>query len=402
MAAETSIQFFCSDNFNAPSLDNNWGALINVLDACLVNGLSLPALSSASGDGSQVTLTFTVDHKVKMFQVIRLTGFSPDNLNGDYRVIGVPNTSKLVIESTVTSITNGTVSLKPLGYEKSFSGTNKAVYRNANQNAMYRPFLRVDNSLDPVYSSTYAKFAKVGVLETCTGINDISGAQIPFDSTNQTKNWVGTGSGKSAYVGWAKWYYARNTDAYNASADSAAPASGARPWMIVGNGQAFYLLNSMTPTDTYKVLSGFGVYDLVDGVSATPYFLLAIRDYATVSTSRDFSLISNGATFYKAQNPALIFNGVGVATQQDATPGHGLYASGKANTYANDFACLPCMLLSNSYLMGTLPFLRYIAKSRSDAAFTSVAYSGRMYVIDYLMQESGAGNGMIAFDLGGL
>lgn len=400
--AETDIQFFCSENFKAPSLDNSWGAMINVLDACLVNGLSLPSISSASCDGSQITLVFSVNHQVKLFQIISLQGFSPSDLNTNYRVIGVPTLNKLVIESTVTSIaTVGSALLKPLGYEKVFSGTNKAVYRDADTNSTLRPFLRVDNSLDPVYSENYAKFAKVGILESCTSIDDVSGAQIPYDNSNPTKNWVGSGSGTSAYNGWAKWYYARNTTAFNGSADTATPASGSRPWMIVGNHQGFYLLNSLTASDTHKVLSGFGVYDLVDGISAKPYFLLAVRDYATVSTSRDFSSISNGAPLYKTSNPAILFNGVGSDTQQDAIPAHGLYSSGTTNIYANDFACLPYIMVANSYIVGTFPLIRYIAKSRGDSAFSAVAYSNQMYVIDNIMQ-GGINGARIAFNLGSL
>ena len=398
MAAETKVQFICSENFNAPGLGNEWGALINVLDACLVSGLSLPVISSTTANGTQITLTFSTNHLLKMFQVIRLKGFQPNSLNNDFRIIGVPTASSVVIESNITAITTvGTASLKPLGYEKAFSGENKAVYRDLDTSSMHRPFLRVDNSLDPIYNTTYAKYAKVGVFESCTSIDDISGAQIPFDSTAPTKNWVGTGTGGSAYNGWAKWYYARATNAYDSSSDSGLPTNGNRQWMIVGNSQGFYLMNPVTPSDSHKLLYGFGVYDLIDGVNATPYYLLATWDYTTVAVSRDFSGSINVAPLYSKTNPAILFNGVGVNTQVSALAAHNLYESGVINTYSNNFACMPFTLVSNSYLMGVLPCLRYINKSRSDAAYSTVAYSNMMYVIDIQIN-----NGRYAFNLGSL
>ena len=401
MAASTDFQFICSENYNAPGLGNAWGALINVLDSCLVDGLVLPAITDITSSGTQLTITFTTNHQLKMFQVLRLEGFTPTNLNGDFRIIGVPNTATVVIASSVTTVsTIGNAILKPLGYEKAFAAPNKAVYRDKNTSAAYRPFLRVDNSIDSVYSDAYAKYAKVGVLENCSGIDDISSTQIPVDASNPTKNWIGTGSGLSAYAGWAKWYYARGADAYSSGADSSSPAGGNRPWMIVGNSQGFYLINPMTPSDNHKLLYGFGVYDLIDGVNATPYYLLATWDYATVGEIRDFSGGSdpiNTAPLYNNTKPAILFNGVGVNTQVSALAAHGLYDSGVTNTYLNNFVCMPFTLVANSYLMGVLPCLRYINKARSDAAYSTVAYSNMMYVIDLQLNDR-----RYAFNLGSL
>lgn len=398
MVASTDVQFICSDNFNAPSLGNFWGALISLLDGCLVNGLNLPTLNGVTGDGNQVTISFSTSHQLKMFQVLRLKGFTPESLNGDYRIIGVPNALSVVIESNATTIlTIGTVILKPLGYEKVFSGVNKAVYRDQDITHVNRPFLRVDNSLDPVYTDSFAKYAKVGVFENCISIDDISGAQIPLDASNTTKNWVGTGSGVGAYSGWAKWYFARNTSAYNSSADTSPPQNGNRTWMVIGDSQGFYLINNLTPNDEDKLLYGFGVYSKVDGINAKPYFLLATLSYVAANTGIDLSVVGGGAPFYSNESPALLFNGAGTETQVDARPAHGLYKSGAANTYANLFAGSPYTLLGNSFLMGNLPHLRYIHKLRSDPKFSTVAYSNYMYVIDLVMR----GN-RYAFNLGEL
>lgn len=407
MVAETKVKFICSENINAPILGNSFGALISVLDAALVSGVALPAISSTVIDGANIILNFGVNHNLKIFQVLRLSGFSPSQINGDFRIIGIPDSTRaaIALPAGVTGIsTAGTAALAPLGYEKSFSGTNKAAYRNANTNAVHRPFLRVDNSQDPVYGSAYAKYAKVGILKTMSSIDDISGEQVPFDSANPAKNWTGTGSGTSAYNGWAKWYYARNTNPYNPSSDSAAPADGARQWMIVGDDQAFYLITNFIPNNSLKLVYGFGVYDKYFGNESTPYFLASTLNYATAGTSQDLSVLPNATPFiYSAVcAPLLVFNTPGSTSQSLVLPQHGLYKSGGEDNFANTFVVRPYVLMtSTKYLLGDAPHIRYIDKMRSDNAFTAISADNYMYVIDTILSETGQ-VGRIGFNIGGL
>ncbi|MEG2431904.1 MAG: hypothetical protein RSA84_16065 [Acinetobacter sp.] len=407
MVAETKVKFICSENINAPILGNSFGALISVLDAALVSGVALPAISSTVIDGANIILNFGVNHNLKLFQVLRLIGFSPSQINGDFRIVGIPDSTRaaIALPAGVTGIsTSGIAVLAPLGYEKSFSGTNKAAYRNANTNAVHRPFLRVDNSQDPVYGSTYAKYAKVGILKTMSGIDDISGEQVPFDSANPAKNWTGTGSGTSAYNGWAKWYYARNASPYNASADSAAPADGARQWMIVGDDQAFYLIMNFIPNNSLKLVYGFGVYDKYFGDESTPYFLASTLNYTTAGTSQDLSVLPNATPFiYSAVcAPLLVFNTSGSTSQSLVLPQHGLYKSGREDNFANTFVVRPYVLMtSTKYLLGDTPHIRYIDKIRSDNAFTAISADNYMYVIDTILSETGQ-VGRIGFNIGGL
>ncbi len=408
MAAENKVKFICSDNLNAPQLTNSFGVMIAVLDAALVNGVTLPSIASATIDGANVLLNFGVNHNLKLFQVLRLSVFVPTALNGNFRIVGIPSTTTIAIElpAGVTSITAvGTAIIAPLGYEKTYSGTNKGAYRNANTSAEHRPFLRVDNSLDPVYSSTYAKYAKVGVLRTMTSIDDLTGEQIPFDSSAPSKNWTGSGSGTSAYNGWARWYYARQSTPYNSSADTTAPAEGSRPWMIVGDENAFYLITTTTPVTPLKILYGFGVYENYLETAVIPYFLASTLIYATVGTSVDFSSSSNSSTlpfvYNQNQSGVLIFNNVGKTTQDLALPQHGLYTSGRTNTYANTFVVRPYVLLSSNYLVGAAPFLRFIDKQRTDPVFTGISFDNTMYVFDGALLTGGV-DGRIAFNLGRL
>jgi len=135
----------------------------------------------------------------------------------------------------------GTISVKvaPLNLEKAFSATNKRVYRSKNL-LSNRPFLRVDNSLDPAYTSTYAKKAKVLIAENMSDVDTVVGAQAPFDPTKPTQNIIGIGSGATAIDGWYKWYYSKLDNNY---AESAGGTSGNKGWVLVGDDRGFYLFN---------------------------------------------------------------------------------------------------------------------------------------------------------------
>ena len=56
MVASTDIKFYVHTNTNAPQLTNNFGCMIDVLDACLVNGFNLVTLDSLVVAGGVLTL----------------------------------------------------------------------------------------------------------------------------------------------------------------------------------------------------------------------------------------------------------------------------------------------------------------------------------------------------------
>ncbi|MEG2267534.1 MAG: hypothetical protein RSC68_24800 [Acinetobacter sp.] len=219
MVAKTDIKFYVHTNNNALQLTNNFGCMLSVLDACLVNGIQLGAISSLSATGSIITVTFGTAHNLMQYQVIKIAGANQSEFNGEHRILTVPNsttvTFSLAVAPSVTTAT-GTIncSLPPLGWEKPFSSVNvngggKAAYRSKNLLLPSRPFLRVVDELDPVYTATYAKYAKVGIVEDMIDIDTMMGVQVPYESSKPNKNWVGSGSGTTAINGWAKWHYAR-------------------------------------------------------------------------------------------------------------------------------------------------------------------------------------------------
>lgn len=316
--ANTDIKWFSFDNTNAPQFTNTWGCMIDVLDACLVTGFGSQITSSLVVENGVGIVTFGSAHNFKQFQVVEISGALDPKLNTEFRIIGLSaNTIEFVVDATDQTAA-GTISCKvaPLGWAKVFSGENKAVYRAKDTEA--NPFyLRVDNSLDPVYNTNYAKFAKVGILEGCSHIDDFSANQVPYDSANPNKNWIGTGAGTSAINGWAKWYHAVSESAPSFQInETALPANNKKEWTVIGDESSFYLVS--TPVSQSNDNKDIAAYTYGFGITEKKNFrvpfLLAHQQNVAVNSS-DFFFNSNPLRYGWASSTILMTNNIGSYNQ---------------------------------------------------------------------------------------
>lgn len=320
MATDVDVQYF--SHLNGLTLGNNWGDLIRLLDTCLVNGLPLTSITSASIDAQgDITINLYAAHKAMLFQIIELTGFTPSELNGKYRIKGLPSANQLILKAThigKTITTTGTAKLASLGYEIIFRDTNdiKRVYRAKNPAAEH-PFIRVDESLTSpdgatgVYASTYAKYAMVGLLEHMNHIDDYenpSVLQLPFMPSNPKMNWnIYNGSGSDVIRGWSRWYWRRAESWGTGAVDTSGPSTGNASFTLMGDLNAFYFLPSLTPsTPRDLALYGTGIFDsAIDGSITHPWFLMSTLAYGQPAyTSQTMWSKSGGLALTYDQNSA--------------------------------------------------------------------------------------------------
>ena len=234
------IKLLSHDMQGAPQLTNAWGAMTALLDACLVDGFNLKTVNSITSTGGIATVLISGGHQYRAGQVVRISGATQSEYNGDFTALEVTGTTlTYAVSGSPASPATGTISAKtaPLGWEIAFTGTNKRAYRSLNASSN-KPYLRVDDGLDPAWTTNYAKFAKVTMAEGMSDIDTFVGARAPYDPLDPTKNEVGTGSGATAYNGWYKWYYAK---AAGNSPDTSAPATANRGWCLIGDDRGFYL-----------------------------------------------------------------------------------------------------------------------------------------------------------------
>lgn len=255
------LRWYSFENFGAPEINNAWGHLVDMLDACLVNGFGTQSVTSLTVTDGVGLLTFPGFHKYKQFQVIEISGAENPNLNAEFRIMGITDTTVEFLVDIPDQTESGTLScrLPPLGWRSPFSGIHKRVYQA--KNTILNPaFLRVDNSRGDAYGANYAKFAKVGILTSCTDIDDLTGVQAPFDPAAPNKNWAETGSGPGVVSGWFKWQYATHESTATSSSyyESEGATAGIRNWVLIGDDANFYFVIKTTVNTILEIPYGFG------------------------------------------------------------------------------------------------------------------------------------------------
>lgn len=413
------VKWFSSENFNAPQLTNTWGDLVHVLKTCLIDGFGeQDIISVVISDGVGVA-TFANNHNLQMFQWIKISGASNSALNTEFKILGLtPNTIEFLVDLPDQAISETiTCRLAPLGWSMPFSDTGRAVFqaKDTSKNLYY---LRVDDTCDPLHTPTRAKFAKVGILESCTGIDDISGNQAPFDPALPTKNWIGTGTAgsTSAIIGWAKWIYATSDTNNNGTISLGGTAiEGVRGWILVGNDENFFILPTTLPehlVTTYKgysVCYGFGILDGKDCpfLSATHYY--GALSYSSYSGFNATFSGNNGGYLLLLKNRNGTYVTGATVNENETRMNYGLDTSGftgYSNAYLKNeedgvYHCnFHARDVQNAYL-GVIPLLRCVLNSTlaSEPSTAIFSENGNAYIKRKHMGSS-IRHGSIIIDLG--
>lgn len=410
MATDVDVQFF--SHLNGLVLSNNWGDMIRLLDACLVNGVELPDVTSASIDEQgDVHITLFAPHKAMLLQVVELTGFEPSSLNQKYRIKGVPSDTQLILKpaNTITETaitTKGASKLAPLGYDIIFRDDKdvKRVYRSKNPTAQH-PFIRVDESIsDGVnsYNSSYAKYAMVGLIEHMDHIDDYqnpSMLQLPFDPTNPSKNWDISGIGRDCMRGWARWYWSKfGNPAMGSYPDLDGGATGSSNFTLIGDTNCFYTVVNENPSDgMWNVLHGAGLFQSSMLSDVIPNWFLSahLTDRQANSTSgvnmyngNGVSMLCHNASAGKFFAPK--YNVLSrLSSHIECKPLLLDYQSGMSNRYKNNLPALSVPFLDNDeYLRGSLFHVCYAGKVIQENMLTTFVADSSMYLQDIVASGS--------------
>jgi hypothetical protein len=299
----------------APVLTNNWGSLTALLDACLVTGFNLKTVTALARTGDVATATIGTGHGFAVDQVVLVEGCDQPSYNGEFTVTAITSTTvSFRIEgdpaSPATTQTSITMKIAPLGFEIVFTGTNKRVYRSPNP-LSNRHYLRVDDSLPEGYTTSWAKFGRVTIAEGMSDIDTFVGAQAPFTPGAPTRNEVPTGSGTAMYMGWFKWYYARNS--YNEN--SGDNGNWSRSWVLVGDDRGFFLTNSSGYQGDWRVLHAFTDFDSYKPGDNFASYLIASERYQQVSYTGGSYPVSDAYSCYSLDTTGKIcmrdYTGIG-------------------------------------------------------------------------------------------
>lgn len=203
---DTSVKHFHSGMAGAPVLSGVAGALIAMLDACLVNGFDVKAGTSLVVAAGVATLPFAGTHSATVDSVILLSGASVGVLNGEQKITDKGAGFVKFATAAADGAATGSLSFKmaPVGMASPFTGTNLRTYKSMDP-ASTAMILRVDDT------GTYQ--ARVVGYEQMSDINTGTGA-FPMPATI-------AGGGL-----WAK-----------SIANDASPV----PWSIFADGRLFFI-----------------------------------------------------------------------------------------------------------------------------------------------------------------
>jgi hypothetical protein len=205
-----TVKHFTHTMAGAPVLSHAPGALIAVLDACLISGFDLRSALTLTVTAGVATMTFSGISAARPDAVILIAGVTGPlaAINGERRVL----TAASGVLTFATSLPNGTATgtinfrMAPLNWLTPFTGTNLRVYRSADPLST-RHFMRV--------SDTTSLFASVRGFENMTDVDTGTG---PFPTMIQR-------SGQGAGI--------------NKSSNTA--VTFPVKWTVVGNGRCFLI-----------------------------------------------------------------------------------------------------------------------------------------------------------------
>lgn len=296
---DTNVRYF-DNTVTTAQLNNSWGCLINVLDEVLLTGsneqsiLSIITIEDPEDSNYWIsTIYLNPNHKFeKEIDVVEIKGVGDPIFDTVFRVQSVAENyitiafDKLKITtkpSDFNILSQATIKLAPLGYLKTVSEPNKAIYKTKN-NSFY---LRVDNSCPTGYDPSWIKFARVSIYNAIDNLEDyyprVGRLKAPYKTDEPLRAETSRGSGASGSYGESKWYYggsSSNSDGIEAINTNI--KTGNYPFEIIGDKDTFYLFiaNKMYYLEEERVGYCFGKYTNTRDKNDSDNCILCCTEYA--------------------------------------------------------------------------------------------------------------------------
>lgn len=278
-----AIKVFASLQQGAPTINGVTGSLITALDAILVNGYGQVNVSSITRSGTTATVTTATAHGLATGDVALIAGAAETEYNGEFVVTVTGGTSFTYdVSGSPATPATGTITSKraPAGFTKTFSGTNKAVYRS-NDLSSRRHYFRI---VDDGTTSGGAREARLWGYETMSDVD--------------------TGTGMYPTVG-------QHSNGFFCQKSDIADATG-RHWVLITDGKTVYhfayIGSNVTTGDITAPssnMNAFGFGDALEFKSGDAYLSWVTGNSQTNNfSSTQYCGLFNGATSITAATPS--------------------------------------------------------------------------------------------------
>lgn len=309
---DTSVKHFLSTMLAAPVGNGVAGSEIAKWDACLVTGFDVMAATSLVVASGVATLSFASAHSATVDSVILVSGVTGalTALNGEQKVTALGVNQLKFATAAADGTATGTITFKmaPAGWEKTFAGTNLAVYRSQDVLGT-RMYVRVDD--------TGTTFCRLRGYEQMTDVNTGIGL-FPTDAQLSGGGYHNKSSSANSTA--VKWkLFADSLGMYLSTVGYSAANA------YVEAGRTVYIgdfTGSRPGGDPYAFLIGCGTtgsYDDTAGVcdQASNVYLFAPRAYhglggavAQVSRPETGAAVTSGTDTFFGPFPSKIDGGM--------------------------------------------------------------------------------------------
>lgn len=324
-----NTKWFQNSMAGAPVLTGQAGALIAVLNACLVDGFNLLTLDSLVVAGNVATGTKT-SHGYLLHQIIEIAGASPAGLNGQWRVTSVSSTTFTFTTTGISDQTaTGTITAKTpgCGWEKAFTGTNVVVYRSTSAQASGNHAVRVTDT----GTTTATCLAAEDWTDVNTPVNSIRTFYLPKSASADAtaRSWNIIADDRTVYV--ATSYVSARREIHS---------WGEFKSFLAGDGHAFQV---RAPTSASVANLGHQATLGYAGLWTNTYesYAVSARNYAQslgASTIRQVSL--PGALYFPNAESTELFRGADSSNTAKAfhlSASYGYHGSSITLTYSAAF-----------------------------------------------------------------
>jgi len=394
-----AIKVFHAGQAGAPNLRGQNGSLITVLDAILVNGYNSVSITGITRTSNTATVTTAAAHGLTTGDSALIAGSAQTDYNIEAVVSVIDGThfSYTVANSPTTPATGTmTVIRAPAGFDKAFSGTNKAAYRSKDTSGS-RPYLQI---IDDGSTTGAAREAKTRGYLT---MSDVDTGSEPFPTAVQYATGLFT-------------YKSSTADATN------------RPWVLITDGKTFYFQACMDQSPTSMQASGgylwwiaFG--DIISTRPSDSYTAFFQGSHAankqtdatsssnangvfcpTVRTSNPTTACSYIVRSHTQVSGAAIMGSIGHGWDQLALGSLGIF--GYPHAPDNGFLLTPIQCMQGGVLRGRMPGIYEPMQGRVLNQFDTIdnvdGYTGRKFLALWGQNTSaGSTTGMLMFDITG-
>lgn len=305
-----AVKVYMSTQSGAPTINGTAGSLITALDAILVNGYGSVSVTSITRASTTATVTTGTAHGLSTGDTALIAGAVETDYNGQF-VITVASTTVFTytVAGSPTTPATGTITSKraPAGFTKSFSGTNKAVYRSDDVTGLrhYWRVLDAGGTGGGGREAVHAGYVTMSDVDTGTDIFPTT-AQYPSGfflgkstvADTSGRHWVVITDGKTVYG----FFFADTT---TASGNITAPNScihtcvfgdmlSFRAGDIYSSVTGGVAATTLFSTTVYNSLFN-GTTSITNGTASTSVpILTSPRDYTAVAGARAMQAYGSG------------------------------------------------------------------------------------------------------------